>query len=199
MTSNLHYGYVTLFAMVRSRTVKDDVTQERVDRVWIAWYRWLIHIILTWVANAFIFFVQNIPCGTGHHFVGHLLLYFESDNTCHSFLSQHSVYYAHWTWWIALHLRDVGIYWANEQLHSDVDFTKENIIFADEAHFRLDRYFNKQNCCIWEQHVILHKPVHPVWWFFGAACGARASLSAVFLWKWEQRNLSTPRTHIALW
>ena len=66
--------------------------------------------------------------------------------------------------------------WACDRLTEDVDFGKK-IIFADEAHFDLGGYANKQNCPIWNTenpHAYIEKPTHPkrvnVWcgfWFRG--------------------------------
>ena len=39
--------------------------------------------------------------------------------------------------------------WACVQLTEDGDFSKEKIIFPDEAHFDLGGYVNKQICRIW--------------------------------------------------
>ena len=38
--------------------------------------------------------------------------------------------------------------WAQEQLETDHYYHKK-IIFSDEAHFYVNGYVNKQNCCIW--------------------------------------------------
>ncbi|GFY19967.1 hypothetical protein TNCV_2146601 [Trichonephila clavipes] len=44
-----------------------------------------------------------------------------------------------------------------------VDFHKR-ILFSDEAHFWLNGYVNKQNCCIWSEanpQVNVETPLHP--------------------------------------
>ncbi|GFT25124.1 hypothetical protein TNCV_180221 [Trichonephila clavipes] len=44
-----------------------------------------------------------------------------------------------------------------------VDFHKR-ILFSDEAHFWLNGYVNKQNCCIWSEanpQVYVETPLHP--------------------------------------
>ncbi|GFX57871.1 hypothetical protein TNCV_3068381 [Trichonephila clavipes] len=44
-----------------------------------------------------------------------------------------------------------------------VDFPKR-ILLSDEAHFWLNGYVNKQNCCIWSEanpQVYVETPLHP--------------------------------------
>ena len=53
--------------------------------------------------------------------------------------------------------------WACDRLTAHDDFVKKKIIFADEAHFDLGRYVNKQHCHIWgteNPHADIEKPTH---------------------------------------
>ena len=62
--------------------------------------------------------------------------------------------------WLSIHFAK----WACDRLTEDADFSKKNIIFSDEAHFDLDGYVNKYNCCIWDTehpHAYIEKPTHP--------------------------------------
>ncbi|GFT86044.1 putative DD41D transposase [Trichonephila clavipes] len=46
---------------------------------------------------------------------------------------------------------------------NNVDFHKR-ILFSEEAHFWLNGYVNKQNCCIWSEanpQVYVETPLHP--------------------------------------
>ncbi|GFX00238.1 hypothetical protein TNCV_297271 [Trichonephila clavipes] len=57
------------------------------------------------------------------------------------------------------------------------DFHKR-ILFSDEAHFWLNGYVNKQNCCIWSEansQVYVETPLHPEK-LFGALYGLVESL-----------------------
>ena len=50
------------------------------------------------------------------------------------------------------------------RLTEDVDFFGKKIVFSDEAHFDLDGYVIKQNCCIWGTEnplAYIEKPKHP--------------------------------------
>ncbi|GFX24890.1 transposable element Tcb2 transposase [Trichonephila clavipes] len=52
--------------------------------------------------------------------------------------------------------------WAQNEI-AVPDFHKR-ILFSDEAHFWLNGYFNKQNCCIWSEanpQVYVETPLHP--------------------------------------
>ncbi|GFU77414.1 hypothetical protein TNCV_3497881 [Trichonephila clavipes] len=58
------------------------------------------------------------------------------------------------------------------------DFHKR-ILFSDEAHFWLNGYVNKQNCCIWSEanpQVYVETPLHPEKLTFGALYGLLESL-----------------------
>ncbi|GFU66962.1 retrovirus-related Pol polyprotein from transposon 17.6 [Trichonephila clavipes] len=53
--------------------------------------------------------------------------------------------------------------WAPNEIAVVPDFHKR-ILFSDEAHFRLNGYVNKQNCCIWNEanlQVYVETPLHP--------------------------------------
>ncbi|GFT31948.1 uncharacterized protein TNCV_3468141 [Trichonephila clavipes] len=53
--------------------------------------------------------------------------------------------------------------WAQNEIAVVPDFHKR-ILFSDEAHFRLNSYVNKQNCCIWSEanpQVCVETPLHP--------------------------------------
>ncbi|GFS93818.1 hypothetical protein TNCV_5052941 [Trichonephila clavipes] len=60
--------------------------------------------------------------------------------------------------------------WSQNEIAIVPDFLKR-ILFSDEAHFWLNLYVNKQNCCIWSEanpQVYVETPLHPekltVWW-----------------------------------
>ncbi|GFV36456.1 uncharacterized protein TNCV_2235031 [Trichonephila clavipes] len=64
--------------------------------------------------------------------------------------------------------------WAQNEIVVVPDFHKR-ILFSDEAHFWLNVYVNKQNCCIWSEanpQVYVETPLHPekltVWCAFWA-------------------------------
>ncbi|GFT93117.1 hypothetical protein TNCV_4401031 [Trichonephila clavipes] len=53
--------------------------------------------------------------------------------------------------------------WAQNEIAVVPDFHKR-ILFIDEAHFWLNSYVNKQNCCIWSEanpQVYVETPLHP--------------------------------------
>ncbi|GFX42473.1 uncharacterized protein TNCV_1520371 [Trichonephila clavipes] len=53
--------------------------------------------------------------------------------------------------------------WAQNEIAVVPDFHKR-ILFSDEAHFYLNGYVNKQNCCIWSEanpQVYVETPLHP--------------------------------------
>ncbi|GFS76575.1 putative transposable element [Trichonephila clavipes] len=53
--------------------------------------------------------------------------------------------------------------WAQSEMAVVPDFHKR-ILFSDEAHFWLNGYVNKQNCCIWSEanpQVYVQTPLHP--------------------------------------
>ncbi|GFV73049.1 putative DD41D transposase [Trichonephila clavipes] len=53
--------------------------------------------------------------------------------------------------------------WAQKEIAVFPDFHKR-ILFSDEAHFWLNGYVNKQNCCIWSEanpQVYVETPLHP--------------------------------------
>ncbi|GFV76489.1 transposable element Tc3 transposase [Trichonephila clavipes] len=53
--------------------------------------------------------------------------------------------------------------WAQNAIAVVPDFQKQ-ILFSDEAHFWLNDYVNKQNCCIWSEdnpQVYAETPLHP--------------------------------------
>ncbi|GFU85619.1 hypothetical protein TNCV_1719101 [Trichonephila clavipes] len=53
--------------------------------------------------------------------------------------------------------------WAQNEIVVVPDFHKR-ILFSDEAHFWLNGYVNKQNCCIWSEanpQVYVETPLHP--------------------------------------
>ncbi|GFW70838.1 integrase catalytic domain-containing protein [Trichonephila clavipes] len=53
--------------------------------------------------------------------------------------------------------------WAQNEIVVVPDFHKR-ILFSDEAHFSLNGYVNKQNCCIWSEanpQVYVETPLHP--------------------------------------
>ncbi|GFT75918.1 uncharacterized protein TNCV_2098541 [Trichonephila clavipes] len=53
--------------------------------------------------------------------------------------------------------------WAQNEIAVVPDFYKR-ILFSDEAHFWLNGYDNKQNCCIWSEanpQVYVETPLHP--------------------------------------
>ncbi|GFS66002.1 hypothetical protein TNCV_2510251 [Trichonephila clavipes] len=53
--------------------------------------------------------------------------------------------------------------WAQSEIAVVSDFHKR-ILFSDEAHFCLNGYVNKQNCCIWSEanpQVYVETPLHP--------------------------------------
>ncbi|GFY18445.1 hypothetical protein TNCV_2396731 [Trichonephila clavipes] len=53
--------------------------------------------------------------------------------------------------------------WAQNEIAVVPDFHKR-ILFSDEAHFWLNGYVNKQNCCIWIEanpQVYVETPLHP--------------------------------------
>ncbi|GFT95857.1 DUF4817 domain-containing protein [Trichonephila clavipes] len=52
--------------------------------------------------------------------------------------------------------------WAQNEIAVVPDFHKR-ILFSDEAHFWLNGYVNKQNCCIWSEanpQVYVETPLH---------------------------------------
>ena len=54
--------------------------------------------------------------------------------------------------------------WDCDRLTEDADFSKQKIIFSDEADFDLGGYVNKKNCSIWgteNPHAYNEKPMHP--------------------------------------
>ncbi|GFY10105.1 hypothetical protein TNCV_1946501 [Trichonephila clavipes] len=60
-------------------------------------------------------------------------------------------------------LRRRFVEWAQNEIAVVPDFHKR-ILFSDEAHFWLNGYVNKQNCCIWSEanpQVYLETPLHP--------------------------------------
>ncbi|GFW99480.1 hypothetical protein TNCV_3417131 [Trichonephila clavipes] len=64
--------------------------------------------------------------------------------------------------------------WAQNEMAVVPDFHKRNL-FSDEAHFWLNGYVKKQNCCIWSEanpQVYVQTPLHPekltVWCALGA-------------------------------
>ncbi|GFX15016.1 transposable element Tc3 transposase [Trichonephila clavipes] len=53
--------------------------------------------------------------------------------------------------------------WAQNEIAVVPDFHKR-ILLSDEAHFWLNGYINKQNCCIWSEanpQVYVETPLHP--------------------------------------
>ena len=50
--------------------------------------------------------------------------------------------------------------WAWDRHTADVDFGKKKIIFANEAHFDLGEYVNKQNWGTEIKHAYIDKPIH---------------------------------------
>ena len=63
--------------------------------------------------------------------------------------------------WLCIRLNNAGK-WACERLAEDADFGIK-IIFADEAHFDLGGYVNKQNCRIWgteNPHAYIENPTY---------------------------------------
>ncbi|GFT04883.1 hypothetical protein TNCV_4712571 [Trichonephila clavipes] len=53
--------------------------------------------------------------------------------------------------------------WAQNEIAVVPDFHKR-ILFSDEAHFWLNGYVNKQNCCTWSEanpQVYVETPLHP--------------------------------------
>ncbi|GFX38061.1 transposable element Tc3 transposase [Trichonephila clavipes] len=53
--------------------------------------------------------------------------------------------------------------WAQNEIAVVPNFHKQ-ILFSDEAHFWLNGYVNKQNCCIWSEanpQVYVETPLHP--------------------------------------
>ncbi|GFV75232.1 hypothetical protein TNCV_3190811 [Trichonephila clavipes] len=53
--------------------------------------------------------------------------------------------------------------WAQNEIAVVPDFHKR-ILFSDEAHFWLNGYVNKQNCCIWSEanpQVYVETPLYP--------------------------------------
>ncbi|GFS87226.1 hypothetical protein TNCV_213481 [Trichonephila clavipes] len=53
--------------------------------------------------------------------------------------------------------------WAQNEIAVVPNFHKR-ILFSDEAHFWLNGYVNKQNCCIWSEanpQVYVETPLHP--------------------------------------
>ncbi|GFU92831.1 hypothetical protein TNCV_2079771 [Trichonephila clavipes] len=53
--------------------------------------------------------------------------------------------------------------WAQNEIAVAPDFHKR-ILFSDEAHFWLNGYVNKQNCCLWSEanpQVYVETPLHP--------------------------------------
>ncbi|GFS73481.1 hypothetical protein TNCV_1101851 [Trichonephila clavipes] len=53
--------------------------------------------------------------------------------------------------------------WVRNEIAVVPDFHKR-ILFSDEAHFWLNGYVNKQNCCIWSEanpQVYVETPLHP--------------------------------------
>ncbi|GFS84180.1 hypothetical protein TNCV_2365421 [Trichonephila clavipes] len=53
--------------------------------------------------------------------------------------------------------------WAQNEIAVLPNFHKR-ILFSDEAHFWLNGYVNKQNCCIWSEanpQVYVETPLHP--------------------------------------
>ncbi|GFS54833.1 uncharacterized protein TNCV_3575671 [Trichonephila clavipes] len=53
--------------------------------------------------------------------------------------------------------------WAQNEIAVVSDFHKR-ILFSEEAHFWLNGYVNKQNCCIWSEanpQVYVETPLHP--------------------------------------
>ncbi|GFT01115.1 tc3a_0 protein [Trichonephila clavipes] len=57
----------------------------------------------------------------------------------------------------------IVVEWAQNEIAVVPDFHKR-ILFSDEAHFWLNGYVNKQNCCIWSEanpQVYVETPLHP--------------------------------------
>ncbi|XP_069963847.1 uncharacterized protein [Bactrocera oleae] len=52
--------------------------------------------------------------------------------------------------------------WALEKLQEVPAFSSQ-ILFSDEAHFELNGYVNKQNCCIWDEEQFKENQELPVW------------------------------------
>ncbi|GFT74495.1 hypothetical protein TNCV_539911 [Trichonephila clavipes] len=53
--------------------------------------------------------------------------------------------------------------WVQNEIAVVPDFLKR-ILFSDEAHYWLNGYVNKQNCCIWSEanpQVYVETPLHP--------------------------------------
>ena len=49
-------------------------------------------------------------------------------------------------------------------MHENEPKFQRKIIMSDEAHFHLEGYVNKQNCCIWgskNPKMIIEKPLYP--------------------------------------
>ncbi|GFW64566.1 uncharacterized protein TNCV_3513881 [Trichonephila clavipes] len=60
-------------------------------------------------------------------------------------------------------MEPVFVEWAQNEIAVVPDFHKR-ILFSDEAHFWLNGYVNKQNCCIWSEadpQVYVETPLHP--------------------------------------
>ncbi|GFV64783.1 uncharacterized protein TNCV_808801 [Trichonephila clavipes] len=72
------------------------------------------------------------------------------------------------TFGLAIHQNDHQarrrfVEWAQNKIAVVPDFHKR-ILFSDEAHFWLNGYVNKQNCCIWSEanpQVFVETPLHP--------------------------------------
>ncbi|GFV48571.1 putative DD41D transposase [Trichonephila clavipes] len=61
------------------------------------------------------------------------------------------------------HAKHRFVDWAQNEIAVVPDFHKR-ILFSDEAHFWLNGYVNKQNCCIWSEanpQVYVETPLHP--------------------------------------
>ncbi|GFU35901.1 uncharacterized protein TNCV_4030131 [Trichonephila clavipes] len=92
------------------------------------------------------------------HYHGMTLPYFE-DLYCQVIYSQFG---------LAIHQNDHQarrrfVEWAQNEIAVVPDFHKR-ILFSDEAHFSLNGYVNKQNCCIWSEanpQVYVETPLNP--------------------------------------
>ncbi|GFW47144.1 putative transposable element [Trichonephila clavipes] len=82
--------------------------------------------------------------------------------------------------------------WAQNEIAVVPDFHKR-ILFSDETYFWLNGYFNKQNCCIWNEanpQVYVETPLHPVKLTVWCALWAGGIIGSYFFKNDEGHNVT---------
>ncbi|GFX89039.1 hypothetical protein TNCV_2853391 [Trichonephila clavipes] len=91
------------------------------------------------------------------------LFYSDIDGSAMNFAIKRMMHFG-----LAIHQNDhqarrTFVEWAQNEIAVVPDFHKR-ILFSDEAHFWLNGYVHKQNCCIWSEanpQVYVETPLHP--------------------------------------